>query len=203
MLRNCSIPIIVLQLFVAFLPQGCSHSSPNERPAIAAIEGRGGKVWTDPEMQYHPVRVVQLLGDDITDDDLRVLKDLPRLVRLSIGGRITDAGLAHLRGLEELKFLFLTGTAISDAGLKELKALPSLEALDLARTKIRGDGLGHLKEFPNLKTLDLMGTDVSDSCLAHIKGLTNLRSLNLERTKMTDSAVAELKQALPECKITK
>jgi hypothetical protein len=40
---------------------------------------------------------------------------------------ITDAGLAHLRGLTKLQRLSLGGTEVTEAGMNELKrALPGL-----------------------------------------------------------------------------
>ena len=39
--------------------------------------------------------------------------------------KVTDVGLAHLKGLTKLRFLDLGKTAVTDAGIKELqKALP-------------------------------------------------------------------------------
>ncbi len=80
---------------------------------------------------------------DATDDGLVVLKDMPRLRRLSIeydrqwamervkvglnhGTGPTDAGLAHLKELTQLEFLGLDGDWMSEAAVDELrKALPN------------------------------------------------------------------------------
>ena len=47
---------------------------------------------------------------------------------------MTDAGLAHLKGLTNLE-LDLSGTQVTDAGLSHLKGLTNLSDLDLADTK--------------------------------------------------------------------
>lgn len=40
--------------------------------------------------------------------------------------RVTDAGLEHLRGLMQLRFLDLRGTQVTEAGVRELeRALPN------------------------------------------------------------------------------
>jgi hypothetical protein len=82
-----------------------------------------------------------LLGDDflfdvtcfyggdstITDSDLRLLNDLPRLDTIYLDNSIiTDAGLEHLEGLKQLKIIVLRGTKVTDAGVAKLqKALPN------------------------------------------------------------------------------
>jgi hypothetical protein len=44
------------------------------------------------------------------------------------GTRITDAGLAHLRGLKQLEQLDASGTQVTPEGLKKLRAaLPKLK----------------------------------------------------------------------------
>jgi hypothetical protein len=58
---------------------------------------------------------------------------------------VTDAGLAHLRGLTKLSYLGLGGTQVSDAGPAHLKGLTKLSGLDLSRTHITDGGLAHLK----------------------------------------------------------
>src|SRR5689334_3901312 len=49
---------------------------------------------------------------------------------------ITDAGLAHLRGLADLQELFLQGTHVTDAGLVHLRGLTKLRVLILDYTQV-------------------------------------------------------------------
>ncbi len=44
---------------------------------------------------------------------------------------------------------------------------------------------------------------ITDCGLVHLKGLANLLGMYLYRTKVTDAGIAKLKQALPNCGITK
>ena len=65
----------------------------------------------------------------IDDRCLTVLSHLKSLevVELSEEG-ITDAGLARLQGLTQLKHLYLKNTRVTDAGVKALeKALPNVK----------------------------------------------------------------------------
>ena len=49
--------------------------------------------------------------------------------------KVTDAGLAHLKGLTRLQSLQFEATQVTDAGLKHLKGLTQLQSLDLAEPR--------------------------------------------------------------------
>ena len=72
-------------------------------------------------------------------------------VELRAGGsKITDDGLRHLAGLEQLIALSLRGTAITDAGAAEVLAtLPALEQVDIASDELTGE---FVKGWPSLRT---------------------------------------------------
>ena len=58
------------------------------------------------------------------------LRELLRDGETAYGTMITDAGLAHLKGLTGLRVLDLQGTRITDAGVRALEeALPRLEVI--------------------------------------------------------------------------
>ena len=67
----------------------------------------------------------------ITDADLEHLKGLGQLRKLYLGGPgITDHGLEHLKGLNQLQELQLICTAVTDRGTEELqKALPKCKII--------------------------------------------------------------------------
>jgi CheY-like chemotaxis protein len=88
-----------------------------------------------------------------------------------------DDALAHLRGLTQMKRLWLGHTAITDAGL------------------------AHLKDLVHLELLDLEQTAVTDAGLAALEPLTGLRELNLRHTQVTPEAVARLQEQRPELTI--
>ena len=105
----------------------------------------------------------------------------------------TDAGLEHLKGLTNLRSLWLDNTQVTDAGLEHLKGLTSLQLLGLNRTKVTDAGLMHLKGLTSLQILGLDRTQVTDAGLVHLKGLTNLVSLDLENTEVADVGLEHLK----------
>ena len=65
---------------------------------------------------------------------------------------MSDAGLAHLKGLSKLRYLSLDGTNITDGGLPHLQALSSLKDLRLGRTMVSKVGVRKLtKAMPNVR----------------------------------------------------
>lgn len=65
-------------------------------------------------------------------------------------GQITDAGLAHLKGLTSLETLHLENTQVGDEGLAHLKGLTKLQKLNLRGTRVSNAGLTELKQaLPN------------------------------------------------------
>ena len=61
------------------------------------------------------------------------------------GTKVTDAGLADLRGLSNLQSLDLKETRVTDAGLVHLKGLSNLQSLDLNGTKVTYAGVERLR----------------------------------------------------------
>ncbi len=112
------------------------------------------------------------------DGELGILKDVPNLVWLHLGGTdVTDEGLPHLAGLN------------------------SLTRLHLERTKVSDAGLANLKDLQNLAYINLYQTGISDAGLAHLEGLKGLKNLYLWQTKVTKAGVDKLQKALPDCNI--
>lgn len=144
-------PIFTGMLVLTLTVQASAQDkpAPTQEQAVAAIEKLGGKVDVDDTSPKKPV--------------IRVIFK---------GGKVTDAGLVHLRGLSELKTLYLDGSSITDAGLVNLKGLTKLETLGLSQTAVTRTGLVHLKGMVKLQTLGLSRTSVTDSGLVHLKGLT-------------------------------
>ena len=67
--------------------------------------------------------------------------------------KISDAGLADIKGLTSLEALNLNSCRqVTDAGLVHLKGLTNLEDLDLGETKVTDAGLAAMQQtLPNCK----------------------------------------------------
>ena len=121
---------------------------------------------------------VQLVRTAATDDDLRYLKDVPKVEWVGLSQtRVTDKGLRHLRGCPKLNSLNLDNTAISDEGLA-----------DICRST-------------ELNKLSLCGTRITDEGLEHLAKLSKLKELGLRDTAITDAGYRKLQAALPHCAI--
>src|SRR5262245_43163764 len=107
---------------------------------------------------------------------------------------VTDADLAHLRQLTNLKELFLSEADIGDVGLQNIGRLPELETLALDHTRVTDNGLRHLANFPKLKQLVLGGTSVGDDGLMHLRGASQLQNLDLASTQIRGPGLVHLKQ---------
>ena len=135
---------------------------------------------------------------DLTDGQLAKLTELTSLESLEISSnkRLTDAGLASVKGMKRLSRLWLRGSRFTDAGLAHLSAMTNLSELYLDETQITDAGLVHLKGLTKLKKLNLSYTKVTDAGLVHLKGLTGLLELKLVDTRVTDAGVYELRSSV-------
>ena len=114
------------------------------RKAIDALMQLGAGVTRDLS---GAVEFVELRGAQITDSELKYLKDLTNLKRLSVSiTGITDAGLKHLQGLTNLGFLDLTNTDVTNEGLKHLWELTLAKTIRLYGTAVSDAGVKKLKK---------------------------------------------------------
>jgi hypothetical protein len=154
-------------------------TDPAERRAAAAVADLGGRVRTDRRDPARPVVVVDLNGVQIDDADLKRLAAFTKLRELVVGGslKVTDAGLAHVKGLDTLEELVLSHTRVTDAGLRDLAGMK------------------------RLRKLVLDSTAVTDAGLKELERLTTLRLLYVGDTKVTPDGVAALKKANPAARV--
>ncbi len=139
------------------------------------------------------VRWIEAIEGEFDDEAMRQLPKLPSLEWLEIGGgKVTAAGVAHLKGCSSLKRLYIHDVQLGDHALSFLSALPHLEALSLRRTGVTGKALDELKAAAGLKVLNLSGDDIFDADLAKVARLRGLEVLALQDTKVTGSGLAKL-----------
>ena len=93
--------------------------------------------WIGDEY-FQEVTAVSFWDDRATDEALKAIKPLDRLLELKLHGtKVTDAGLAHLENATGLRILALRETQVTDEGLAHLKSLGSLRRLALQGRRIK------------------------------------------------------------------
>lgn len=184
---------------------GCANVEPL-MPQIAELRGIEilslfeCQVSDDDLRSLKELRTLRVLDlpEAIADDGLAHVANLTQLEALDLSGtKITDEGLVHLQRLRKLRVLDLSGTEITDAGLTHLRGLRQLEALNLGETRVTDEGLAKLKPLTRLELLNLFGTAVGDEGLRHLEDLPNLKYLDAFASRATYVGEKRLREALP------
>jgi hypothetical protein len=195
------------------------------------VDGRDEE-WEKNSLRrlFYDVTLVSMENDDFGDSDLRLFQDFPALKRAELSYcRVTDTGLASLRGLMQLEALMLDNTSIGDVGLAHVCGLPRLSVLRIDETNVTDAGLAHLTRLKNLRSLCLGSPGITDAGLKHIaaiptlerlefnstarmsitdaglehfSGMRNLRKLDVSGVwAITDAGIERLRKALPDVKV--
>jgi Leucine-rich repeat (LRR) protein len=165
------------------------------------------------------LKILGLEFSNVTDEDLKFVKEIKSLEILCLPENITNMGLAQLKELKSLKALYLSGDGVTDEGLAELvettqlkdvyvrfggKAnlaclsriakLPSLRYhIQLNGAIFKNLALKYFENATSLITLNLPRCRVTETGLSYLSNLTQLESLNLFNTPVNDNGLAHLK----------
>jgi hypothetical protein len=157
--------------------------------------------------------------EGVDDAALKAYAACPKLKSLSLvrAGNLSDAGVAHLKGLKTLESLslgwaqFLTDEGVrSLSGLKKLSlwgvekltdralehvgTLTGLEELTLGHSQNwTAAGIARLETLRSLRTLQLNHASIDDEGLKTLGKLPNLEELWLNGLKITDAGLLHLK----------
>ena len=137
----------------------------------------------------------------LTDEALRIIADCRTLEFIHLHRQdITDDGIRHLANLPNLKKLQLGGTKVTGRRLFELS---NLTWLRLDSTPVTDQALASITYLEALEQLYLDGTQISDKGLQNLRPdrLGYLRVLNLHNTQVTAQGLAKLKKNFPELAI--
>jgi internalin A len=149
------------------------------------------------------LRELLLKESQATDEGLRQIGKMTGLEELYIwdARAVTDAGVAHLKGLKNLKIIHINGSRITDESLALLSSLPSMEEMSLQQNHFSDDGLARLKGKDRLTKLHigLGGLRVTDAGVAHLKDFGKLAVLDIQESEITARGLEQLK-GLPNLK---
>jgi hypothetical protein len=157
-------------LLIATLTLPADEKIGAQEKAIAVIKKMGGRVQIDSKAPGKPVVKVFLFGGKIAGTGLGCLKALPAVYWVGLhDSDTTNADVKHLKSLPKLRRLSLAETKITDAALMDLKKITTLEWLQLHDCAITDVGLAHLKVLKKLKHLDVSGTKVTKAGIKELK----------------------------------
>jgi hypothetical protein len=114
--------------------------------------------------------------------------------------RVTDAGVAHLTGLDNLISLNMYGTQITRKGLESIAQIESLKILNIGGTDVTGD-LSELGPLENLEWLLAADLELSDDAVESLAALPKLSHLSIRNGTLSEEARAELAQKKPGLQI--
>ncbi len=169
---------------------------------VAEIRKLGGRVERADRGSSVPRTLVDLRETDLGDAELAELHiaKIDDIWYLNLSDtRVTNDGLAGIKGLSHLQALDLSGTEITDAGLVHIKEMNALTSLTLPKG-VTDAGLARLQGLRALRTLNLAGTEVTNDGLMSLNGLKSLRTLILS-SQVPESALARLRKALPGVRV--
>ena len=203
----------VLAALVFLLPCGIAvRSQADARTdqaglALERLEARTGlsarAVWPNLTAETKKIQrrckfALVVIGTDWKGgiEGLKHLRNLPGLRGVMFSHPdFSDDWCECLRGMTELKEVYVWGERFTDKGLKCLQGLRGLEALSLLQTKVTDKGLIALEGMSKLRWLCLAGTRVTDAGMAHLRRAMELRRLNLDATDVTGDGMAHLEGA--------
>jgi hypothetical protein len=125
-------------------------------PNLRKLVIRGGQVsagMANAVGQCKELRHLWLVSCGVTDDELVAMKKLTLLEHLSLSSnpKITDKGMATVKGFERLQVLYLNNIPLTDKGLRELKSLDGLRSLSVKGTNVTSDAAEKFPDdMPNL-----------------------------------------------------
>lgn len=169
--------------------------------------------------EFRNLEGLRVDGLFLTENDLKVIGQLPNLKKLSLSGiqiieasdrqhRLLGTDLRHLSQLKNLEILDLSQSDFS-GGLEHLGGLPKLHTLILSSFENLNDAsVAELKELHHLQTLVLAPVyannpekTVTDAGLESLKELPSLRTLYVEYHGKWTMPVEKLQALLPGVKV--
>jgi tRNA A-37 threonylcarbamoyl transferase component Bud32 len=162
------------------------------------VNGQEREVKTAADLPQAPFRVVTLnisRTPKLTDAGLAAVRGCRNIRTLYLNETsLTDAGLVHFTGCRSLTRIEVYFTGVTDAGLAVFKECTNLGYLAVDHTKVTDTGLAHFKDCKNLAFLALAGTQVTDAGLAQFKDRKGLTYLDVHQTQITDVGLAPFKE---------
>ena len=192
---------------------------PDDAAAVQAIADAGGTTKTNSDGQIVEVNLRDSMATDQTMADIRPLKHVRSLLLNDLeisdaglaaladvawplsnldlrGCPVTNDGLRHLTGLQNLKALRLSGShtaaTVDDGGMNAVAQISDLKVLSLDKLWVSDDGIRALSTLKHLEELYLAGTTIGDGALEFIATMPAIRKLRLSNDSISDDGLKNL-----------
>ena len=211
---HCTLKLLG-SLFTFLLLVGCGGSNSTENKSPSPKNASANKRISFLKNDDGEVFKAIYSGPGVTDADLEVLKDYPKLENVEISEcpsisddamkylesanlkklnlirvPVTDKGMLSISQISTIEELGLFHVLVTDEGLKLVQELQGVKNLFLQDCEnITGMGLVYLKEMPNLKELSLTGTSLAMDGLRVLGGLVHLEKLAIDSSNSTDEGL--------------
>lgn len=138
----------------------------------------------------------------LTDDELKPVSRLTRLISLSAGyNQLTAEGVRNLGGLNNLQTLLLPENPIGDEGMETISRLTQLKILDLSNCGLTDTSVAALEELDDVKHLLLAGNAITDAAIEHLIEMDALSRVDLGDTDVSLEGMRRLRDAFPSITI--
>ena len=173
-------------------------------PLVQALEEHGGDLFAALKSvraefdldEGGACTLLSLSDTAVTDAGMACLAGLTELRNLHLGPKITDAGLAHVAGMTKLQELGFHGghqyPKVNGSGLVHLAGMSELQRLDLGYLPLTDDGMAEMAGPAGLRELLVYHTELTDTGLACLAALPNLEELHAYETKVRGPGLARL-----------
>ncbi|MDR3403521.1 MAG: G protein-coupled receptor LGR4 [Chthoniobacter sp.] len=138
---------------------------------------------------------VNIISTKADDDWIASFANLTNLksLRFTNNGKLTDVGLEHLAGLNQLETFSYVGTGMQGHAFAKFEGWTHLTHASFRGSSIDDEGLKNLCEhFPNMESISLAHAKCTDAGAANLAKLTKLKGLELGMHNGTAGALQSI-----------
>ncbi|MHC5539248.1 leucine-rich repeat domain-containing protein [Singulisphaera rosea] len=138
------------------------------------------------------LKTVDFSKSDLSDSGLARLRGLDLHFLILCETKVTDAGIRHIRNMNNLNTLYLDRTSVGDDAMAGLATLPMLEVLMVSETQVGDLGVRSIAKLPALKVVNLVRSQVGDAGAVMLKSMPGLRPLDIYGSYVTPKMMKQL-----------
>ncbi len=166
------------------VPGAGPHDQRKDDPYDAAFFEHVGHLST--------LESLNIISTKFNDDWMPSLARLTnlRILRFTNNGKLSDAGMAQLAGLNRLENFSFVGTQMTGKAYARFEGFSKLAKVSHRGSSIDDEGLRQLCDhLPNLESISLAHAKFTDAGAPHLAKLTKLKGLELGTSKATPQAL--------------